>query len=838
MKGIVKKLGLLGLTVLTGVSLASCNKTPGDDPVNPQPPVVDPDNPQPPVVEKEKANGAFSYIAANYDERTEILSTLEKYAVENNLTGITLFEDSGYVMYEKGVERGATNYIPGYGFGVVTEGRITSDLKGEQNPAWKRYYHDLEPSVPGTINYMNDTGSVVSDLVSYLSAPYWTTRMNETKDGYEWAPVLAVDERPEAVNPGSNGLATKYKFEVRTDVKYSTQSSKYGKYNGRAIKAEDYLTPYQMLYTQAFAMARGAEQLEGPGSIKGMAKYYNDSKNGFNQKSWEDNVGLKLSNENGKTYLTVEFNIPTSRFYAMYYLASPLYSPVPREFIEELGNGDFAAGMKVYGNKTETGLTQVDTFLATGPYSIESWTEQALVFKKNTSYTIEGPNRYRIDGLHFKIAKNITTDQEHNFNEFQAGNVHATNIPSTKLAEWKNNPAVLKTVGATTTKLNLNATDEATWEQLFGENGSVTQTNKADYWKVEPAMSNKDFTKALSFAINRKEFADNVGRTPSIDYFGRSYLSDPENGIIYNSTEEHKNAVKSLTEGSDGYGYNFEKAKALFKKATDDLIAAGKYKAGDTITLDCVWQAQSNVTVYGSKIYTYWQKAFEASGSKLKLECKSIIPADWQDAYNKHMKKGQFDIGFGGINGNPLNPLNFLEVLKSDNSSGYTLNWGTDTSKVSNDIVYDNKTWSFDALWTASEQGAYVQDGELQVSHDAQIVKDSITKNADGTVTFTANLNVKNNVENLYIQFDKAVIFAYFSEKGVKDPVYKEDQVTFKLSEDKQSVVVTISKDLVTKYTADNLINGTLAVDFYFNVTISGVTVGQIDTLPFAFPIK
>lgn len=76
------------------------------------------------------------------------------------------------------------------------------------------------------------------------------------------------------------------------------------------------------------------------------------------------------------------------------------------------------------------------------------------------------------------------------------------------------------------------------------------------------------------------------------------------------------------------------------------------------------------------------------------------------------MMVGQFDIGFGSVSGNTYNPLNFMEVLKSDNSAGFTLNWGVDTNSVDGTIIYDDKVWSYDALWTCADQGGYVENGQ------------------------------------------------------------------------------------------------------------------------------
>ena len=47
---------------------------------------------------------AYNYVASSYKEKLDILGKLEKYAVDNHLTGITLFENGGYVMYSDRIE--------------------------------------------------------------------------------------------------------------------------------------------------------------------------------------------------------------------------------------------------------------------------------------------------------------------------------------------------------------------------------------------------------------------------------------------------------------------------------------------------------------------------------------------------------------------------------------------------------------------------------------------------------------------------------------------------------------------------------------------------------------
>ena len=168
-------------------------------------------------------------------------------------------------------------------------------------------------------------------------------------------------------------------------------------------------------------------------------------------------------------------------------------------------------------------------------------------------------------------------------------------------------------------KLNFNTASQEYWIYLFGENGTITQTAKEDYWVCEPAMQNENFLNGLSYAFDRKTLATTLGRTPSSNYFGSSYLSDPENGVMYNDTQTHKDVMNALMSGTDGYGYNLEKARASFKKASEELIASGAYKAGDTFTIEMAWMEQTDIDDFGA-IAQNWEDAFNSCGGELKLK--------------------------------------------------------------------------------------------------------------------------------------------------------------------------------------------------------------------------
>ena len=833
-----------GLLALTGCGKGDSGKS-GSSAAS-----IDPTNPE------NLANGIYTFVNEPNAERTKILGLLEKYASSEKLTGLTLFNNGGYAIYSNDIVKGTNNYIRGYGFGILSEGEIKADLAGETNAAWKRYLHSYESEDPGYLNYMNDKGSVVGDLQGYVNASYFQTKMNATKDGYDWVGDLATVDRPIAVNKSAEtGLATKFKFPVKVgaDLKYTTLSSKYAAYNNREVALEDYITPYKIYYTKAYGMVRGSENLTGSGSIKGSSSYYNASANGFNQAKW-DQLGIKAYEEGGKSYLEFELNLPCNEFFAMYYLSNSMFAPVPEAFIKEIGGGDFAQGIKNWGaNSSDLSESPLDHWLSTGAYTLEKWDDQQqIVFKKNPNYADGG--RYKIAGVHLQVLKAINTDPNAAIKEFEANKIHSCGIPADYLDKYKSDERTATTIGSSNFKLNLNVCTQEVWNELFGEDGSVTQTAEADYWACEPAMANKDFVSGLSFALDRKTLAEKNGRTPAFEYFSPTYLSDPENGKYYNDTPEHKAAVADLTTGTDPYGYSLEKAKAAFKKAADKLVEDGVYNNGDTVEIEIAWMYASDEDEYHNDIKKNLLDAFNTPDNPLKLDVKFWVGENWSDVYYDKLMTGQFDIGFGSISGNTYNPLNFLEVLKSDNSSGFTLNWGINTNAVdaNNPIVYNGKVWSFDALWTAADQGAFVKDGQnaqidvgwnnasAKLNDDGTIVfeadfleaviKDEAGK--DAAESFVSNINFWSRYDYVYGPDGNPTAYA----DALEIPIVRDDFVKGEAAVDANGlrirhIKITIPADVVTTWSngavgVAGMSKGWTMFDIYYSKNVYGIEGG------------
>lgn len=774
------------------------------------------------------AQGLFDLTGVSNAERTKILGIMEDFAIRTGLTGTTLFENGRYQIYRDRVTLGTENYINGYGFGTLAEGNITAALDAEQNQAWKMYYHTITSENPNDMNYLDSQASTVGDFYGYIGASYFTNFMNSTKDGYDWVPELAVTN-PEPVGAlNEAGQTATWRFEIRKDLKYSTLGSRTA-YNNRAVALEDYLTPYKLMLNAKNNYYRGSEMSKqtGASTILNAGAYYAASKKVDKEGilSLEDlnfnAVGLKTYEENGKWYFQYTLGAPVNAFFARYYISSSLYMPIPEDFINEVGVANY---LRFNEDKT---TTPVDNSLSLGAYTLESWSDTQIVFKKNPNYVF-ADTKYAIQGVHINVLTAAQNDPEAAIKEFEAGRIDACGIPSTYIDKYKNNPRTHKTIGDSCFKLNMNALNATDWAKLFGENGTVEQNTPAQYWNVKPAMSNAHFRSALSYALNRAEFADAKGRVASVDFFSPNYMSDPENGVYYYTTDAHKSALENIVDSNtDAYGYSLELARDYFRMAIDELEAAGAYTRGTVenptvIELEVAWQSPSDEEDMHKYIKQYWETAFNdpsVHGGRYKLDVKFWVGNSWMDTYNEKLLVGQYDIGFGSISGNTLDPLSFFNVLSTDMSisNNFTLNWAIDTNDPNADVlVYNGMRWSWDALYSATQQPTMVSDGAKTAA--VAVAKCEATPAGDN-VNVTIELAIAKGVTLNTEDYD-VVIFAGGS--SATDP-YNEysvaDWITEELTVDGQKA--TIKLVLTPDAFAQLPKSPRQGFDFYFGWTIA-----------------
>jgi hypothetical protein len=739
----------------------------------------------------QSASGALSYASTSYDEKAKILASLEDYAVNNYLTGITMFSNGGYVCYNSRYTPLPREYVTGYGWGTSREGKLTSELSGAAG-GHPTYYTIGTTSVVSKANAMDATGSDVSDLAGYISNSYFGTRLNATNDGYEWYPVLAKtgETRPVAIDAQGNAIAnpktnTRWRIHLRDGVKYASGSQNpiSSSYNGKEVELADYLTPLKFMLTGWNQQARGAELTTGVAGLNGAAQYFQKTATRSDPTSddlwddtlWDQYVGdnIKMGKDDTGNY--IEFNLlyPCTPFYAMYYLSSTLYSPLPEAFIKHWGANSL-------GLAVGSEWTMADTMLATGPYYIDKYSAgDILSLKKNPYYFTTQDNLsdgtirqvYQIPGFDFKKLDNSALKDN-----FLAGRIDSyapnkdtlkdpfntsTGSGTASGVVWNR----YQTKGDANFKINVNSTTQAQWDKYFGTSGTTyphPSAGSQDYRTRKEYLSDKNFLNFLSFGLDRKSICEARGTTPTQEYFSDNYLIDPETGVSYNSTAVHKAVLANRY--NETYGYSVDAAKAALDKAMDDTIVPmaqnGKLKAPGSgaagtknnpwyVPINMNWMNPTDTTDY-SDVFDSINKIFseeieENYGGNYKLVINQIAgTSDYNQVYNI-MKQGEFDLGFGAISGNDLDPLGFFEVLRSNNSSTFTVNWGADTSLTSPDIVYDGKTWSFDGLWKAGTSGAAVAaDGSLGRIENVSTAKVSSSgipyesiNSSDETVTYS-----------------------------------------------------------------------------------------------------
>ena len=746
------------------------------------------------------AHGGYNY-ASDTEKRTEILGELESFAMKNFLTGISLFENGGYMRFSPRFTRGAEEYVTGYGFGTLTEGKPVEGQDSWLDSSivkWRDYYRSASSSDPADINAWMATGSQVASLNGYISSSFYGTKLHPTDPTkYVWYPVLADCEEPIAIakdgtilteeqsKTGSYKTWRIYVKEGNADngVVYHTSDNASGalkaKYDGRAVTLDDYEFAFKMLLTGGTKLKRGTELATDTSyGFKGAYSYWRKTSNYTGsaddyekiESAWNEfknnaktGGGIRTSKDiegagyTGKPYIQFEFINPLDQFNAKYNLSSNLYSPLPEEFLTEIGGSKgWINGATVFGRFQGEYID--DYVLCVGPYHLEEWNKLTeTVFKRNDDwFEYKSQGRYKIPGVHIKIYKDATQSADALYNHFMRHELDSTSIPSTKTPEGTDK----LTRGDSTFKLNVNSCTQDRWNELFGTNGSLEVAPVTPAYTVNPLMSNYNFLKGLWWSINRKEFAEKRGTTASYNYFADAYLSDPtgtSDNASYNSTEAHKKALKAFgvdLNSSDKnitqYGFSEDMAKAFFRAAVSELSASGAIKKGSAssptvYTLRIEWMNPTDESEYGEDIERYFKNTFNdksVCGGTVKLEVSHHNEQQWNQVYEEHLMKGKFDLGFGAISGNSLNPLNFMEVLRSDNSSGFTLNWGTSTSKVdpANPIIYDGKEWTYDSLWAAGDHGSVVYEGR-----EEDIVQTGYISN----VTKLDGTGVVDNFENM-----------------------------------------------------------------------------------------
>lgn len=229
-------------------------------------------------------------------------------------------------------------------------------------------------------------------------------------------------------------------------------------------------------------------------------------------------------------------------------------------------------------------------------------------------------------------------------------------------------------------------------------------------------LTNTNFRKAFSLAINRTEFVTaTAGYKPSYSLMSDVYFYDIFNDInsVYRDTDEAMQAIVDLygikygegtaykdleTAYNSITGYNLTEAKALMKTACDELVAAGLYKAGDPIKIRIAWAAGSLTSDDNKQISLmnkYINAAVEGSGfGTITLEGVGNLKNRYAE-----VPAGNYAIGYGAWGGAALYPFRNFQIYMDP--SQYDINEAANYDPTTETLTLNIKGEDVTMTWQA-----------------------------------------------------------------------------------------------------------------------------------------
>jgi len=675
------------------------------------------------------ANGFYNYKFASTELRHTFMAIAENYLLHNMYAGVPLFDSGSYVMYDSRVSLPVSEYVPVMGYGAIF-GSMTNDDStvlmddGNLGDAGVYTYRTTIGANPGTFNqWLYDTSTDSTMMGYYYDAPY-VYHYTDDKTGYAVVPSMAtaapvsVDGR---TTETGKEVSYTWEFTLRDDLEWFFHPDTNAAFIATLTPADYEITATDFVETFKLALEeKWFRAVSGGGDfVTSSQAIVNAGAFSDGTTAWE-NVGIKIV---GDDDLTIQFTFidEQSEWNVRYWLSSFVTTPINLELYDYLLNdGD---------TNTNYGTTNL-TIGYTGAYYVDYYeADLELIYLENPSY--HNPTEYFYDS----ILMYVKTDPDLIWAMFEEGLLDGAAIPTAKYYEVKDYPGVMPVPGATIYRMMINGlgTVEAQ-QEMFPDSD----------WVPEPILANQDFKLAMSYAIDREYLATVVMKTrqPSIYLFSTAYLVDPEMGIAYRETEQGLTVATDMA--PDTFGYNFDAARALYEIALDQLVADGVYQNGTAanptyINIEFnVFADSESQEAMAEYIVLAFETAFRSSNHYIYVNV-DWYPKDYPGIYYDYMMVGDFDLSVGGISGSTLDAASFLDTYCSDNRSGFTLNWGIDTSVAEIPINFTDdygveryELWSFDAIVSALNGEIFLIDGE-----EAEIPAARVDDITPTTVTFT-----------------------------------------------------------------------------------------------------
>ena len=381
------------------------------------------------------------------------------------------------------------------------------------------------------------------------------------------------------------------------------------------------------------------------------------------------------------------------------------------------------------GNYTGTKYgTSLENTMSYGPYKMTSLEDaKQMVFEQNENYweytkdangNLYSVSTFEVDGenvpqwLTQKLVINVMQNDAAKL-AFLAGELDDWSCEADDVITYSTSEQLYKVDETYTMRLFFH-TNLDTLKTLDAEGGNVNSV----------VLSNKNFRKAMSFAIDRAELVTaTAAYKPAYSMLSSLYFynvyEDPAS--IYRNSEPAMQAICNLygVEYGEGTpyadltaayksinGYNVTEASELFKLACEELVAEGLYTEGADIKIQLGYSAGAMSAAdhqYVALLNKYFNAAAEGTGiGSITIEAVDNLNNRYNDVAN-----GVYAIGHGAWGGAAFYPYTMFQVYCDDeyvNPIHEKGSWDPATETLTMDVKGEEVTMTWKE-WSRSMAG-------------------------------------------------------------------------------------------------------------------------------------
>lgn len=375
---------------------------------------------------------------------------------------------------------------------------------------------------------------------------------------------------------------------------------------------------------------------------------------------------------------------------------------------------------------TSTYGTSVETSMSYGPYKLVSLqAEKQMKFEQNENWwgfektsdgSLTSTTEFEVNGARQKQyqATSVVIDVLEDAaakQQFLKGELSEYSPTASELSDYTLSDALYQVDDTYTMSLFFNTNVDALKKMDVSEGN----TNSV-------VLSNANFRKAFSLAIDRAEFVENTAAyKPAYSLMNDLYYYDVWNNpeSSYRASEPAMQAICNLygVEWGEGKAYatlkdayksitglNLTEAKALMKKACEELVAAGLYTAGEAIKIRLAWSAGALSTDDNALIASlqkFINSAAEGSGfGSITFEGVGSISNPSRYAA---VPAGSYAVGYGAWGGAAFYPFRNMQVYCDPDQ--YSINeaadWDPTSETLKIEFEYNGEKFSDEMTWQA-----------------------------------------------------------------------------------------------------------------------------------------